>query len=113
MGDAIPAESASSVSGRGSTRNTSDPATVVENTDAGPVSPFEDPDLVGVEAANAARERRLYMIRCMDDREALRQENKSWDFMLSQMADRKERERSWEKFRRDIRKNKVLGRLLR
>lgn len=78
-----------------------------------PVSPFEDPDLVGVEAANAAKERRLCMMRRIDDHEALQQESKSWDFMLSQMADWKERERSWEKFQRDIGKSKVLRRLLR
>ena len=69
--------------------------------------PLEDPDLVGVEAANVARERRLYMAKCKDE-EALRQESKSWDFMLAQMADWQSRERSWERFQRE-RKNSGLG----
>ena len=72
-------------------------------------SPLEDPDLVGAEAAARARAARLYMRRCGDE-EALRQEMKSWDFMLGQMGDWRERERSWEQFRREVGRSRVLGR---
>ena len=84
-----------------------------------PVSPLEDPDLVGHVAASAARERRLYLARTVAERRqhdarALRDEDRSWDFMLAQMADWKERERSWERFRRDVRHSKgPLRRLFR
>ncbi|MCJ1370625.1 hypothetical protein MMC20_001838 [Loxospora ochrophaea] len=74
-----------------------------------PISPLEDPDLVGAEAAERAKTRRLYIARCNDE-EALRQENKTWDFMLAQMADWKEREKSWDKFRRDVGNSRLLGR---
>lgn len=77
-----------------------------------PISPHEDPDLVGVVAAKAAREKRLFFKRCASEREALKQESKSWDFMLSQMADWNERERSWEKFRNEVGRSKILGRRL-
>ena len=82
-----------------------------ENEDEeSPQSPLEDPDLVGPEAAARARERRIYMARCNNDAEALKQENKSWDFMLAQMGDWKEREKSWEQFRREVSRGGVLGR---
>ena len=82
--------------------------TIVEEPEAQPLPPLEDPDLVGVEAATAARERRLYMTKCRDE-EALKQESKSWDFMMSQMADWEAREKSWERFQRDVRKTPRLG----
>ena len=72
-------------------------------------NPLEDPHLVGHEAAARAKAQRLYMRRCNDE-EALRQENKTWDFMLAQMADWKEREKSWEKFRREVGRSRLLGR---
>ena len=71
--------------------------------------PLEDPELVGTVAATAARERRLYMEKCSSEREALRQENKSWDFMLGQMSDWQERERSWEGFKKNVEGRKLLG----
>ena len=74
--------------------------------------PHEDPALVGPHAAQQARERRLYLEKHESEQLALRQESKSWDFMLSQMADWKERERSWEKFRREVGRTRVLGRRL-
>ena len=83
-----------------------------EIEDTVPLSPHEDPDLVGLEAATLARERRLYMERCENGTEALRQESLTWDFMLSQMADWKERERSWDKFRAQVGKTKLLRRRL-
>ena len=84
---------------------------MIEEIDSGPTSPLEDPDLVGPEAARRAKERRIYMARCKNNKEAMRQENKTWDFMLAQMADWKEREKSWEKFRNDMASGKsgILG----
>ena len=73
------------------------------------LSPYEDPDLVGVDAAALARERRLYLERCEDEAESLKQENLAWDFMLNQMADWKERERSWDRFRAQIGKRHIWG----
>lgn len=79
--------------------------------DNGPLNPLEDPDLVGHEAAANTRERRLYMARCNDD-EALRQEGEAWDFMLAQMADRRAREKSWEKLRSEVGRSRLVGRRL-
>ena len=83
-----------------------------------PISPLEDPDLVGHVAASAARERRLYLQQAREERvrrdaQALRQEDRSWDVLLAQMADWKERERSQEKCRRDARARKGLRRFFR
>lgn len=72
-------------------------------------SPQEDPHLVGPEAAARARATRLYMRRCGDD-EALRQERKTWDFLLGQMGDWRERERGGDQFRREVGRSRVLGR---
>ena len=80
---------------------------------AEPLPPLEDPDLVGAEAARAARERRLCVQRRGEDAEALRQENASWDFMLSQMADWQGRERSWERFRSSVVKQGKVSRVPR
>jgi hypothetical protein len=44
-------------------------------------------------SADARRER---------DEKALQEENKSWEFMLSQMADWDEREREWRRFKADV-----------
>ncbi|KAL9117502.1 MAG: hypothetical protein Q9187_005961 [Circinaria calcarea] len=74
--------------------------------------PHEDPVLVGPHAAQQARERRLYLEKHESEQLVLRQENKSWDFMLSQMTDWRERERSWENFRRDVGRTRMLGRRL-
>ena len=84
-----------------------------------PVRPHEDPDLVGPAAATAARERRLYLQGCAREerarreRDALRREDASWNFMLAQMADWAARERSWEEFRRSVRKKKGWRRFFR
>jgi hypothetical protein len=45
------------------------------------------------------------------DAEALREESKSWEFMLGQMADWDEREREWRKFRAGIEERRKGGRL--
>ena len=76
----------------------------------GSSSPLEDPELVGPEAAADARARRIYMTKCSNESEALRQENKTWDFFLAQMSDWNERERSWEQFRKEVGSSRVLGR---
>ncbi|KAI9704768.1 MAG: hypothetical protein M1836_006548 [Candelina mexicana] len=73
--------------------------------------PNEDPALVGEEAAQKAKMRRLYLERCKGE-EVLQRETKSWDFMLGQMADWKEREKSWNKFREEAVFNRSLGRRL-
>jgi len=67
-----------------------------------PRSPLEDPQLVGEVAARRARDARLYRERCVRGDEALRNENKGWDFMMAQMADWEERERSWMRFRESV-----------
>ncbi|MCJ1312226.1 hypothetical protein MMC25_005900 [Agyrium rufum] len=77
-----------------------------------PYNPREDPALVGHAAAREARERRLYLENHDREQAALNQESKTWDFMLSQMADWNERERSWEKFRKEVGRSRILGRRL-
>ena len=62
------------------------------------VSPQEDPHLVGEVAATEARNRRLLMSR-MEGEEVLRREDEKWDFLLAQMQDWEERQRSWGVFR--------------
>ena len=74
-----------------------------------PLLPLEDPDLVGVAAATAARERRLYMTKCRREQEAMKHEDKSWDFQLGQMADWHERNKSWDGFKRNVEGKKLLG----
>ena len=81
----------------------------IHNLAEAPVSPLEDPDLVGHAAATAARERRLYMTQCIQERGALKQESRGWDFMLSQMSDWHERERSWDSFKQNVEQKKTLG----
>jgi hypothetical protein len=45
----------------------------------------------------------LYRESCfLDPREALRSENRSWDFMLVQMRDWEERQQSWNNFRKEV-----------
>ena len=72
--------------------------------------PLEDPDLVGHLAAQQARDRRLYLEKHASEQAAMNSESLTWDFMLSQMADWSERQRSWEGFRRDVeRRGGFLG----
>lgn len=75
-----------------------------------PPNPLEDPYLVGEEAAAAARAQRIYREMCLRGDEAIRYEGKTWEFMLAQMADWEERERSWKKFRSEVGRTKILGR---
>ncbi len=59
-------------------------------------SPLEDPSLVGDEAASRARARRLYLEQCAKE-EALKEEQKGWDFMFTQLEDRVGRVKSFER----------------
>lgn len=43
------------------------------------------------------------------DEDALVEEGKSWDFLLAQMADWKERERSWDGFRKEVERKREKG----
>ncbi|KAF2200223.1 hypothetical protein GQ43DRAFT_472926 [Delitschia confertaspora ATCC 74209] len=88
------------------TRSTSYPVTT------GPVSPLEDPYLVGEAAANKARQQRIYREMCIRGEETARYESRSWEFMFGQMADWDERQRSWSKFRDQVGHTKLLGRRL-
>ncbi|QDS69718.1 hypothetical protein FKW77_009922 [Venturia effusa] len=68
-----------------------------------PFRPLEDPALVGEVAAARAKSSRLYRETIMrDPLEALRNENKSWDFMHHQMRDWDERQQSWTNFRKEV-----------
>lgn len=77
-----------------------------------PFNPLEDPYLVGEEAARRARQQRVYREMCLQGKETARYENRSWDFMWSQMTDWEEREKSWTNFRNRVGQTKLLGRRL-
>lgn len=78
-----------------------------------PHTPLEDPYLVGEEAADRARQQRVYREMCLRGEEAARFESRSWDFMMGQMSDWEERNRSWKGFRKSVGNAKgVLGRRL-
>lgn len=81
--------------------------------DITPVSPMEDPYLVGENAARKARASRIYREMCLKGDMAIRHEGKTWDFMLAQMADWEERERSWGIFRNRVENGKRFGKLAR
>ncbi|KAI9859688.1 MAG: hypothetical protein M1824_003660 [Vezdaea acicularis] len=76
------------------------------------LDPLEDPYVVGTAMAEQARKARLGKIAGERGMEILRQEDRKWDFMVKQMADWRERERSWEQFRKGIEAGKA-GRLRR
>ncbi|OBU01653.1 hypothetical protein VE01_00574 [Pseudogymnoascus verrucosus] len=59
------------------------------------VRPEEDGELVGEEAAGEARRERLRR----EGVEVLEREDRRWDWLLAQMNDWEERERSWNRFR--------------
>jgi hypothetical protein len=64
-----------------------------------PYSAIEDPYLVGEAAASRARSARLYREKCLRGEEGLRYEERSWNFMVAQMADWEERDRCWRRFK--------------
>lgn len=84
-----------------------------------PLNPREDPFLVGDVAASQARAQRLYRESCMNGEEGISHESKSWDFMITQMADWDNRERCWAQFRKEITTNrsnaggKILGKKIK
>ncbi|KAH8816791.1 hypothetical protein F5884DRAFT_234796 [Xylogone sp. PMI_703] len=71
--------------------------------------PLEDPYLVGEEAAERARQERLARENGMG---VLIREDQRWDWLLNQMKDWEERDRSWKKFRREV-ENGKRGKLAR
>ncbi|KAF2261528.1 hypothetical protein CC78DRAFT_470160 [Lojkania enalia] len=75
-----------------------------------PLNPLEDPYLVGEEAANRARRARVYREMCLRGEDTANYESRSWGFMLSQMADWEDREKSWSSFRTRVSQTKLLGR---
>lgn len=77
-------------------------ASSVSEPGSPPFSPREDPALVGETAAARAKAQRLYRETCMRGAEGMKHESQSWDFMLGQMTDWDERERSWTQFRREV-----------
>lgn len=92
-----PQRASARASTQASSSSSASPATV-----EAPISPLEDPALVGEVAAARARSSRLYRETAMrDPLEALRNENKGWDFMLHQMKDWEERGQSWTNFRKE------------
>jgi hypothetical protein len=76
------------------------------------LKPLEDPYLVGEEAAEEARLERLRRQGRLGD-EVLIREDKRWDWLLGQMADWDERERSWGVFRKEVQGRGKLARALR
>lgn len=105
-----PSQSSSSAAASSSVSPTSSSVALNNAADSTPVSPFEDPSLVGEEAAQRARAQRLYREKCRRGEEALRHESKAWDFMLAQMADWEERQRSWGQFKTQVKRTKLLSR---
>lgn len=61
--------------------------------------PLEDPYLVGEVAAARARQERIAR-ESGDD--ILLREDRQWDWFLARMKDSDERERNWNRFRRDV-----------
>ncbi|TAQ83135.1 hypothetical protein B7494_g8541 [Chlorociboria aeruginascens] len=60
---------------------------------------IEDPHLVGQEVADRNREERL---RRENGWAVLEEEDKRWDWLLAQMSDWEERDKSWKKFRKEL-----------
>lgn len=82
-----------------------------------PLRPLEDPYLVGEVAAEEARRERLAR-ETGDD--VLIREDRQWDWLLAQMKDWDERDKSWIRFRREVETrqlkkllNRIGGHLLR
>ncbi|KAG9231831.1 hypothetical protein BJ875DRAFT_468450 [Amylocarpus encephaloides] len=63
----------------------------------------EDPYLVGEHAAELNRQERL---KKENGWQVLEQENVRWDWLLAQMSDWEERDKSWKKFRKEIEEGK-------
>lgn len=66
------------------------------------------------ETTQAIRDEQLAAMPRLTDEELFKQENKSWNFMLAQMHDWNERERSWARFRETLetKKGGLLARRL-
>ncbi|KAK0628609.1 hypothetical protein B0T17DRAFT_614505 [Bombardia bombarda] len=73
----------------------------IEEEERNRVRPLEDPYLVGEEAAARARRERLARENGGGNgNSVLVREDRRWDWFLTQMEDREERDRSWRGFRR-------------
>lgn len=59
----------------------------------------EDPYLVG---EVAAEKNKLERLRRENGWEVLEREDKRWDWLIAQMADWEERDKSWKKFRQEV-----------
>lgn len=60
---------------------------------------LEDPYLVGEEAAEKNRQERL---KRENGWGVLEMEDRRWDWLLAQMSDWEERDKSWKKFRKEL-----------
>jgi hypothetical protein len=60
---------------------------------------LEDPHLVGEEAAERNRQERLKKEKGY---EVLEMEDRRWDWLIAQMSDWEERDKSWKQFRREL-----------
>jgi hypothetical protein len=72
---------------------------------------LEDPYLVGEKAAELNKQQRL---KRENGWEVLEQEDKRWDWLLAQMTDWEERDKSWKKFRKELeggKREKLVRRL--
>ncbi|KAI0013808.1 hypothetical protein F4779DRAFT_294161 [Xylariaceae sp. FL0662B] len=76
--------------------NAASTASLPDENDSDRVRPLEDPHLVGEEAAARARSARLARENGDD---ILYQEEKRWDWFLTQMKERDERDRGWTPLR--------------
>ncbi len=61
----------------------------------------EDPELVGEVAAEENRRKREGSLK-----DVLEKEDKRWDWLLAQMSDWEERDKSWKKFREEVERGK-------
>ncbi|KAI9888133.1 MAG: hypothetical protein M1823_000068 [Watsoniomyces obsoletus] len=75
-----------------------EPLAIYSVPEASEASQERAPDANDIESAE--RERQECIRKKQRDQEALDEEDKTWGFMLQQMADWEERERSWAAFRR-------------
>lgn len=105
-----PPSSSSSTSSASNSPDTSPDASAYP-VQIAPLSPLEDPYLVGEEAAEEARRARVYREMCLRDEETRRHESRSWDFLVGQMSEWDERRHSWNSFQSNLpRRGKGGGR---
>ncbi|KAH7379579.1 hypothetical protein BKA66DRAFT_571396 [Pyrenochaeta sp. MPI-SDFR-AT-0127] len=74
-----------------------------------PANLLEDPNLVGTEAAKQARSEREHREMTARREQTMQLEDRSWDFMMSQMTDWEEREKNWSVFRNRVEDRRAKG----